>query len=388
MHSPSLPPAEAAAGPSPVRGSRSGLQLRAASERKGSPVRRRRHGSRPCSPEASRRDRDKPSSPGAKSRSTDCAGKSDALSDRASRTPAPARSASPMCSGSPRSARATTAPSQVCSGLPVRRRPPGSPKQTAPTLTEALTSPVRTPTDRRPLRHVKFGSDINDLPTPSAGPLAGQEPSDGSPSKRYGDKCTQRRPSEPSTGELLPRHRSASLTPPTHCKPWRNEKLQWPIDDRDFDAPPGKQRTRAQTRLSESSTAAHGLVFDAEQCAVADDPLAAGTAHQYSVNVPVDINQSPPGSSSSRHQSRPDTHASAPDVDARARQERGRGARTKSEHTDLRGEPSDPPSSPSAVLLQNEAVRRLRKLYCQRTDGFEVLGARYKKVWGSTRHDL
>jgi hypothetical protein len=167
------------------------------------------------------------------------------------------------------------------------------------------------------------------------------------------------------------------------------------MDDHDFDAPPGKQRTRAHTRLSEPSTAAHRLVFEAEQCSVADDPLAAGTAHQYSVNVPVDINQSPPGSS--RHQSASNnaktrtlsyTRARAPDVDALARQERGRGARTKSEHTDLRSESSDPPSSPSVVLLQNEAVRRLRKLYCQRTDGFEVLGARYKKVWGITRHDL
>jgi hypothetical protein len=169
------------------------------------------------------------------------------------------------------------------------------------------------------------------------------------------------------------------------------------MDDRDFDAPPGKQRTPAQPTLSEPSTATHGLVFDADECAVADDPLAAGTAHQYSVNVPVDINQSPPGSS--RHQTSPnnakqlrqsrklpDTRARAPDVDPRARQERGRGARTKGEHTNLRSKYSDPPSSPSAVLLQNEAVRRLRKLYCQRTDGFEVLGARYKKVWGSTHH--
>jgi len=359
-------------------------------------VRLRRQGSRPCSPEASRRDRVKPSSPGVKTRSTDCAGKSDALSDRAARTPAPARSDSPMGSGSPRSARATTAPSQVRSGSPVRRRPTGSPKQTAPTLTVALTSPVRTPTDRRPRRHFKFGSDINDLPAPSAGPLAGDEQSAGSPSKRFGEKGTQRSSSEPFTGEL-PRHRSASPTPPTHCKPRRNEKLQWAMDDRDFDAPPGKQRTPAQTRLSDPSTAAHGLVFDADQCAVADDPLAAGTAHQYSVSVPVDINQSPPGSSrhqtapdnanaNARSRTHPDTRASAPDVDARARQERGRGARTKSELTDLRSESSDPPSSSSAVLLQNEAVRRLRKLYCQRTDGFEVLGARYKKVWGSTLH--
>ena len=123
------------------------------------------------------------------------------------------------------------------------------------------------------------------------------------------------------------------------------------------------------------------------------DPLASGTAHQYRVNVPVDINQSPPGSS--RHQTAPNnaklsrslpgTRALAPDVDARARQERGRAARTKSEYTDLRSQSSDPPSSPSAALRlrQKEAVRRLRNLYCQRTDGFEVLGARYKKVWGT-----
>ena len=127
------------------------------------------------------------------------------------------------------------------------------------------------------------------------------------------------------------------------------------MDARDFDAPLGKQRTQAHTRLSEPSTAARGLVFDAEQCAVADtDP--------YSVNVPVDINQSPPGSS--RHQTAPNN--------------------AKLSRTLF----PDPLPSPSAALLQNEAVRRLRKLYCQRSDGSEVLGARYKEVWGSTRQDL
>jgi hypothetical protein len=287
---------------------------------------------------------------------------------------------------------------------PTLRPPPPTPsastskiaKQTAPTLTEAvteaLTSPVRTPTKRTPWRHVKLGSDINDLPAPPAGPPAGPTNSAGSPSKRHG--AQRRRSSEPSTGEL-PRHRTTFPTPPTHCKLRRNEKLQLAMDERDFDAPPGKP-----------STAARGRVFDAEHCAVADDPLAAGTAHRYSVNITVDINQRVAGSS--RHQTAPnnaalsrmlqDTRALAPDVDARARQERGRGAllsaksqptvlrseSTKSEHTVLRSESCDPPCSPSAARRQKEAVRRLRNLYCQRTDGFEVLGARYKAVWGST----
>jgi len=277
-----------------------------------------------------------------------------------------------MCSGSPRSATATTAPSQVRPGSRVRRgasqptealahnrvltamnlarRPPGSPKQTSPTVTEALTSPVRTRTDRKPRRYAKFGSDINDLPAPSTGQLAGSAPSAGSPSERKGEKCTQRRPSEPSMAEL-------------------NEVL----------------------RHTRSHPFPRGIVFDVEQCAVVDGPLAAGTVH-HQYGVTVDIKKSPPGSS--RHQTAPDNakillvtptkdnRALATDVDARARQERERGARRKCEHTDLRSEPSDPPSSPSAALRQKEAVRRLRKMYCERTDGFEVLGARYKMVWG------
>ena len=277
-----------------------------------------------------------------------------------------------MCSGSPRSATATTAPSQVRPGSPVRRGasqptealahnrvltamnlarcPPGSPTQASPTVTEALTSPVRTPTDRKPRRYVKFGSDINDLPAPSTGQLAGSAPSSGSPSERHGEQGTQRRPSEPSTAEL-------------------NEVL----------------------RHTRSHPFPRGIVFDVEHCAVADGPLAAGTVH-HQYGVTVDIKKSPPGSS--RHQTAPnnakillvtptkDNRALATDVDARARQERERGARRKCEHTDLRSEPSDPPSSPSAALRQKEAVRRLRKMYCERTDGFEVLGARYKMVWG------
>ena len=134
-----------------------------------------------------------------------------------------------------------------------------------------------------------------------------------------------------------------------------------------------------------------GIVFYVEHCAVADGPLAAGTVHHQYV-VTVDIKKSPPGSS--RHQTAPnnakillvtptkDNRALSTDVEARARQERERGARRKCEHTDLRIEPSDPPSSPSAALRQKEAVRRLRKMYCERTDGFDVLGARYKMVWG------
>ncbi|MFN9902065.1 MAG: hypothetical protein ACK55Z_25445, partial [bacterium] len=79
---------------------------------------------------------------------------------------------------------------------------------------------------------------------------------------------------------------------------------------------------------------------------MADDPLAAGTAHRYSVNITIDINQCAAGSS--RHQTAPnnaalshmlqDCRALAPDVDARARQERGRGAllSAKSQPTVLR----------------------------------------------------
>ena len=245
------------------------------------------------------------------------------LKGKGSSTPESARSASPMCSGSPRSATATTAPSQARPGSRVRRgasqptealahnrvltamnlarRPPGSPKQTSPTVTEALTSPVRTRTDRKPRRYVKFGSDINDLPAPSTGQLAGSAPSSGSPSERHGEQGTQRRPSEPSMAEL-------------------NEVL----------------------RHTRSHPFPRGIVFDVEHCAVADGPLAAGTVH-HQYGVTVDIKKSPPGSSrhqtapdnanaNARSRTHPDTRASAPDVDAR-RQERERGARRKSEHT-------------------------------------------------------
>jgi len=230
-------------------------------------------------------------------------------------------------------------------------------------------------------------------------PRACGQTRDTPPLRTFTSRASTQKPKHIKDSSRL-RLGSEGQLPPVPCDLLAGRHLQVPDGQVDKHGAGSTERLHRVSNLqgpdSRHGPSSNSLTRSGESFGITELSENKAPRHHSASNVTVDINQCPAGSS--RHQTSPnnaklsrtlqDTRALAPDVDARAMQERGRGARTKSEHTDLRSESSDPSSSPSAALRQKEAVRRLQKLYSQRTDGFEVLGTRYKKVWGITRHDL